>query len=38
MNETDRGVNAVRFAEETLMDSKAYFKNITRLHCKYCFP
>jgi hypothetical protein len=38
MNETDRGANAVRFADEALLDSKPYFKNIIKLHCKYCLP
>jgi hypothetical protein len=31
MTETDR---AVRFAEETLLDSKPYFQKIIKLHYK----
>jgi len=34
MTETDHGANAVRFAEETLLDSKPYFKKIIKLHYK----
>jgi len=38
MNGTDRGANAVRFAEETLLDSKPYFNKVIKQHCKFCFP